>query len=98
MPARFVCAASSASSARAASASGTSPEPVSNWLLSLGEDGIAVTLAWLAVAHPLITLAVVILLVAVSLFVIVKLFGVLRRLLRRVFRRAPEPSTPDPRG
>ena len=41
---------------------------------------------------------VVILLVAVSLFVIVKLFGVLRRLLRRVFRRAPEPSTPDPRG
>jgi hypothetical protein len=78
-------------------AANASPEPVSNWLLSLGEDGIAVTLAWLAVTHPLITLAVVILLVAVSLYIIVKLVGVLRRLVRRVFRRSPEPSLPGPR-
>lgn len=76
----------------------TSPEPVSNWLLSLGEDGIAVTLAWLAVTHPLIALAVVLLLVAVSLYIIVKLLGVMRRLLLRVFRRAPEPSTHGPQA
>src|SRR5207249_9461984 len=34
----------------------TSPEPISNWVLSVGEDGFAIALAWLAAAHPLLPL------------------------------------------
>jgi len=68
----------------------TSPEPVSNWLLSLIEDGIAIGLAWLAVTHPLLTIAIVIVLAVLSIWLVVKLFGLLRRVLRRIFRREPQ--------
>jgi hypothetical protein len=71
----------------------TSPEPVSNWVLSLGEDGLAISLAWMAAAHPLITLVLVTLLVSISIYVVVKLFGALRRGLSRIFGR---PSAPLP--
>src|SRR3954471_8943647 len=36
-------------------AANTSPEPVSNWTLSLLEDGLAVFLVWLASQHPVLT-------------------------------------------
>lgn len=72
----------------------TSPEPFSNWLLSLAEDGIAVFLTWMAVTHPLATLVLVLLLVVVSVFVLVKLFRFLRRIFRRVFRREPLAASP----
>lgn len=68
-------------------AANTSPEPVSNWLLSFTEDGIAIGLAWLAATHPVITLVLVLALVAVSLFVVWKLFGLLHRAWSRAFRR-----------
>ena len=38
-------------------AANASPEPISNWTLSLLEDGFAVFLAWMAAEHPLITAA-----------------------------------------
>lgn len=66
-----------------------SPEPVSNWLLSLGEDGIAVFLTWMATTHPVMTFFLVLLLVALCVFLLVKLFGFLRRVFRRVFKRQP---------
>lgn len=65
----------------------TSPEPVSNWLLSLVEDGFAVGLAWLAVTHPLLTIVLVAILAVLCVWLVVKLFGLLRRALRRMFRR-----------
>jgi len=70
----------------------TSPEPVSNWILSLGEDGLAIALTWMAAAHPLITFVLVSLLVAICIYIVVKLFGALRRGLSRIFRR---PSIAD---
>ena len=42
----------------------TSPEPFSNWALSLGEDAIAIGLTYFAIQHPLLALAI-----AVSLLV-----------------------------
>lgn len=69
-----------------------SPEPVSNWLLSLGEDGIAVFLTWLAATHPVLALFLALLLVALCVFLVVKLFGFLRRVFRRVFSRRPGAS------
>ena len=68
-------------------AANTSPEPFSNWVLSLAEDGIAVTLVWLATTHPIVTMFIVAVLAALAIFVIIKLFGILRRVLRRVFGR-----------
>ncbi len=72
-----------------------SPEPISNSVLSTGEDGVAIFLAWMAAAHPYVTLFIVLVLVAVSVFVLVKLFGFLRRGLRRLFRRPPAPLPPS---
>lgn len=63
-----------------------SPEPFSNWALSLGEDGVAIFLSWLAATHPLVTFAIVVGLVAVAVSVAVVLF----RFLKRLFRREPQ--------
>ncbi len=67
-------------------AANTSPEPVSNWALSLFEDGLAVFLAWMAAAHPLLTAGIVVVLVLLAVLVIWKLFGYLRILRDRLRR------------
>jgi hypothetical protein len=74
-------------------AANASPEPVSNWTLSLLEDGLAVFLAWMAAEHPLITAAVVAVLVVVAVFVIWKLYGYLRAVLSKL-KRSPSPAGP----
>jgi hypothetical protein len=89
-----VALASHSTKASTRAAVNTSPEPASNWLLSLGEDGIAVFLTWLAVTHPVLTFFLVLFLVALSLYLVVKLFGFLRRVLRRVFGRGTAPQNP----
>src|ERR1700693_5996421 len=61
----------------------TSPEPFSNWVLSFGEDLLAVWLTWMAGAHPLATTIVVGALLILSAFLIFHLF----RFARRAFRR-----------
>lgn len=60
-----------------------SPEPFTNWGLSLGEDAFAVGLTWIAVQHPLIATVVAIVLLAV----IVMAGSFLLRALRRRFAR-----------
>jgi Domain of unknown function (DUF4126) len=74
-------------------AANTSPEPVSNWTLSLLEDGVAVFLAWMAAEHPLITAMIVVVLVIVAVFVIWKLYSYLRLGLAKL-RRSPTPTGP----
>ena len=50
-------------------AANTSPEPFSNWLLSLGEDVLAVGISYGALQHPMIALTVaIVLLVTIVLF------------------------------
>jgi uncharacterized protein DUF4126 len=72
-------------------AANTSPEPVSNWSLSLLEDGLAVFLAWMAAAHPIWTAVIVVVLVILSVLLIWKLYGYLRLIGTR-FRRWRERS------
>jgi hypothetical protein len=46
-----------------------SPEPVSNIVLSAGEDGLAIALTWFATSHPFIAAAIVVgLLVLIAVF------------------------------
>lgn len=74
-------------------AANVSPEPFSNWTLSLLEDGLVVFLAWMAAEHPLLTAALVVVLVVAGVFVIWKLFGFLRQALVRL-RSGPTPASP----
>ena len=70
--------------ASARAAVNTSPEPFSNWVLSLGEDALAVWLTWMATVHPIATVAVVAVLVVLAGYVLFHLFRFLRRSLRRL--------------
>lgn len=63
----------------------TSPEPFSNWILSFGEDLLAVWLTWMATVHPAATIVIVILLVALAVYLLVHLFRFLRQILQRLF-------------
>jgi len=65
-------------------AANASPEPFSNWALSLGEDTLAVWLTWLATVHPMATIVVVVILIALAAFVLFHLFRFLRRAVRRL--------------
>jgi Domain of unknown function (DUF4126) len=79
-----VALTSHGSKASVRAAANTSPEPFSNWALSLGEDTLAVWLTWLATVHPAATVVVVVVLLAVAAFVIFHLFRFLRRAVRRL--------------
>jgi hypothetical protein len=61
-----------------------SPEPLSNIGLSLGEDGLAVLLTWLATRHPYLAASAV----AVMLVVIVVFVRWMIRAMRALFRGA----------
>jgi len=71
----------------------TSPEPVSNWIASVGEDGIAIFLAWMAASHPVLTIGVVAVLIALSIYLLVKLAKFLRQILNRLFSRSQPAET-----
>jgi hypothetical protein len=71
--------------ASARAAANASPEPFSNWTLSLGEDVLAVWLTWMATVHPRATIVVVVLLIALAVFILFHLFRFLRRALQRLF-------------
>lgn len=70
--------------ASARAAVNTSPEPFSNWILSFGEDILAVWLTWMATAHPLATSIIVAALVTLSIFLLYHLFRFARRALHRL--------------
>jgi hypothetical protein len=60
----------------------TSPEPFSNWILSLAEDVFVVGLGCIALRYPLVALTVVLVLLAVIVFFARILWHGLRRALR----------------
>jgi hypothetical protein len=66
-------------------AANTSPEPFSNWILSFGEDLLAVAITYTAVRHPMLALAIA----TALLLVILACASVLLRAVRRRFSRAP---------
>jgi Domain of unknown function (DUF4126) len=71
--------------ASARAAVNASPEPFSNWFLSLGEDVLAVWLTWMATTHPVATAIIVAALVALCAFLLYHLFRFARRALQRLF-------------
>jgi hypothetical protein len=70
----------------------TSPEPFSNWFLSLAEDGFVVGLGFVALKYPLVALAVAVLLLALIVLFARVLFRAMRRALMGL--AFPAPSRP----
>jgi len=90
-----VALASHETKATARAAVNTSPEPISNWIVSVLEDGVAIALAWLAAAQPLLTLGIVAALLVFSIWLLVKLVRYFRRLFRSTATRKRQ-AVPKP--
>ena len=70
-------------------AANASPEPFSNWILSLGEDVFAVGLGYTALAHPVAALVIaVVVLALIAVFAVV----IIRTVRRWFHRRRPAPT------
>jgi hypothetical protein len=75
----------------------TSPEPFSNWAASAGEDIAVGGMLWLAFAHPLASLAVLAVLVALTIWLIPRVWRMLRGIVKRIsgwFGRPPAERAP----
>ena len=62
----------------------TSPEPFSNWAASFGEDLAVGVVLWLAWSYPLVAAAVLVVAVLVMLWLLPRLFRLIRRFLDRL--------------
>lgn len=62
----------------------TSPEPFSNWAASFGEELAVGTVLWLAFTHPVAAIIVVALLTAVMIWLIPRLWRMIRRIVERL--------------
>ena len=71
--------------ASARAAVNTTPEPFSNWILSFGEDALAVWLTWMATVHPVATTVIVTALLALSAYLLFHLFRFARRACQKLF-------------
>ena len=86
-----LAATSFATKATARAAINTSPEPFSNWLASLFEDGLVVGVVWLATQHPLwfgVALGVMLVLSVLLLVLLWKFLRLVLDKLARVFSGA----------
>ena len=74
----------------------TSPEPFSNWAASFGEELAVGTIIWLAFAHPVIALVVLAVLIAFTIWLIPKVWRMLRAIANRVIRFFDRSHHPTP--
>ncbi len=74
-----------------------SPEPFTNIGASLGEDGLVLGGVWLAIAHPIVALVVVLVAVGLVIWLVPKIYRLLRRQLQRLRRFLDGPAAqPQP--
>jgi hypothetical protein len=87
-----------AAKASARLAINTSPEPVSTWIASVGEDVIALAGLWMIFHHPWLMVALVVAFVATVAWLAPRVWRGLRALFRRAARwmRGSPPAAPVP--
>lgn len=91
-----LAATSFAAKATSRAAINTSPEPFSNIGASLLEDGLVPAGLWLAIAHPLVFIAVLAFVLVMSIWLVRVCWRFLRALFKRVtriFSGKPDPGT-----
>jgi hypothetical protein len=77
----------------------TSPEPVSNWAASLGEDIAVIGGVWAALNHPYVFLGLLVLFVLLMAWLLPRLWRGVKAVLARLgalFSRKPPPVPPLP--
>lgn len=62
----------------------TSPEPFSNWIASFGEEGMVLGGLWAMLASPMVFLGMLAVFLIIAGLVLVKLWGFVSRVFRRV--------------
>ena len=75
----------------------TSPEPFSNWAASFGEELAVGSVLWLAFAHPLAALVVVLLATTFAIWLIPRVWRMIRHIVDRIlgwFGHVPHSDTP----
>ena len=72
----------------------TSPEPVTNWGASFGEDALVLGGIWLALAHPIVFAVLLVLFLALAIWLLPKLW----RALRSIFRPPQPKALPESTG
>lgn len=73
----------------------TSPEPFSNWTLSIGEDIAVIAGMWAAVQHPWIFLAALVLFILLMIWLLPKIWRGIRRVFRWLFRAEAPAAASD---
>lgn len=73
-----------------------SPEPVSNWTASLGEEVLTIAAVWAALKYPLLLLALLVVVVAISLWLLPKILRAVRSLVRVLLPSRTKPPTDLP--
>jgi Domain of unknown function (DUF4126) len=71
----------------------TSPEPLSNWAASFGEDMLVGSVLYLSFAHPIALLVVLALLIVVSLWLLPRLWRFIRAVMSRLSRALQGPQS-----
>jgi hypothetical protein len=74
----------------------TSPEPFSNWAASFGEDLLVGVLLYLALAHPIVFLVLLLFLLALTIWLLPKLWRFLRGFVERLLRWFGHPDSHHP--
>jgi hypothetical protein len=59
----------------------TSPEPVSNWVASLGEDFLVIVGIWTALTHPLIFLVFLVIFIILMVWMLPKIWHGIKRII-----------------
>lgn len=78
----------------------TSPEPVSNWGASIGEDLLVIGGLWTALNHPVLFLIALVLFIALMIWLLPRLWRLIKALFRRVgswlgLCKPPPPPEPE---
>jgi hypothetical protein len=81
----------------------TSPEPITNWFASVGEDVAVIAGLWTALYHPLLFIVLLVLFILLMIWVLPKIWRGIKKLfalIGRVFGKkpatAPVPELKDP--
>src|SRR5690606_29608051 len=79
----------------------TSPEPFSNWVASISEDLLVLGALWTMFNHPFLFVGLMVLFIALVLWLLPRLWRLIRAAARKVgtwlgIVKAPEPEAPPP--
>ena len=77
----------------------TSPEPFTNWGASIAEDVAAITLLWTALNHPWIAVGVLVVFILLMVWLLPKLWRLIKALFARIgrlFSGKPAPQAAGP--